>query len=259
MWFRRVVPERRSLRPRQEFVDRDQWNGNQPRGTHRDAARKRKSPDHGWLCAPRSRDDRDGRDLRSDGRLAHVRISRSGVEADVLESNLSAGKDFPVVGPRDDDLPELLGGALVDRLGDDLASAPPVWAEEVRDVVDAYRELAAIENRRRRPHAGRTLDRGGVCTAVDDAPWRVLIRTELDPGDHSVRSDRLERHAERGEECARMIQRGELPAQAFLTAGTKRLTNSSALSATSRQPLSIVSAWPRPGISAISVTPSLCF
>src|ERR1700738_825264 len=139
MWFRRVVPERRSLRPRQEFVDRDQWNGNQPRGTHRDAARKRKSPDHGWLCAPRSRYDRDGRDLRSDGRLAHVRISRSGVEADVLESNLSAGKDFSVCGPRENDLPELLGGALVDRLGDDLDSATPLWGGGGRGVVGARR------------------------------------------------------------------------------------------------------------------------
>src|SRR5829696_282330 len=36
------------------------------------------------------------------------------------------------------------------------------------------------------------------------------------------------------------------------------LTNSRAVSATSRQPLSMVSAWPRPGISVISVTPSLC-
>ena len=31
------------------------------------------------------------------------------------------------------------------------------------------------------------------------------------------------------------------------------------MSATSRQPLSIVSAWPRPGISTISVTPLLRF
>ena len=39
----------------------------------------------------------------------------------------------------------------------------------------------------------------------------------------------------------------------------KRCTNASAVSATSRQPLSIVSACPRPGISTISVTPSLRF
>ena len=37
------------------------------------------------------------------------------------------------------------------------------------------------------------------------------------------------------------------------------LTNSRALSATSRQPLSIVSAWPRPLISTISVTPLFFF
>ena len=39
----------------------------------------------------------------------------------------------------------------------------------------------------------------------------------------------------------------------------KRWTNARAVSATSRQPLSIVNACPRPGISAISVTPSFRF
>src|SRR5205814_6548052 len=38
-----------------------------------------------------------------------------------------------------------------------------------------------------------------------------------------------------------------------------RLANSSAFSATSRQPASIVSECPRPGILTISVTPLLCF
>jgi len=42
-------------------------------------------------------------------------------------------------------------------------------------------------------------------------------------------------------------------------AHVNRLTNSSAFSATSRQPASIVSACPRPGILTISVTPSLRF
>jgi hypothetical protein len=37
----------------------------------------------------------------------------------------------------------------------------------------------------------------------------------------------------------------------------KRLTNARAVSATSRQPLSMVSAWPRFLISTISVTPWL--
>ena len=40
-------------------------------------------------------------------------------------------------------------------------------------------------------------------------------------------------------------------------ASVKRFTNASAVSATSRQPLSIVSACPRPAISTISVTPGL--
>jgi hypothetical protein len=40
---------------------------------------------------------------------------------------------------------------------------------------------------------------------------------------------------------------------------TKRCTNVSAMSATSRQPWSIVSEWPRPSIFTISVTPSLRF
>jgi hypothetical protein len=74
---------------------------------------------------------------------------------------------------------------------------------------------------------------------MDDAPGRVLVRTELDPRDHPVRTNRLERHPERFQEGARIIEAGELRGQAFFTAGTKRLTNSSALSATSRQPLSL--------------------
>ena len=52
----------------------------------------------------------------------------------------------------------------------------------------------------------------------------------------------------------RVRPRGD-PARVYV----KRLTNSSDLSATSRQPLSIVSAWPRFGTSTISVTPGLSF
>ena len=40
---------------------------------------------------------------------------------------------------------------------------------------------------------------------------------------------------------------------------TNRRMNASAVSATSRQPLSITSPWPLFGISTISVTPSFCF
>ncbi len=45
----------------------------------------------------------------------------------------------------------------------------------------------------------------------------------------------------------------------FRLLAVNRLTNSSAFSATSRQPASIVSACPRPGILTISVTPLLRF
>src|SRR5262252_3042876 len=46
---------------------------------------------------------------------------------------------------------------------------------------------------------------------------------------------------------------------AFALVVLNRLANSRAFSATSRQPASIVSACPRPGILAISVTPLLRF
>jgi hypothetical protein len=46
-------------------------------------------------------------------------------------------------------------------------------------------------------------------------------------------------------------------AQARAAQFTKRLMNVSEVSQTSCQPLSIVSAWPRPFISMISVTPGL--
>jgi hypothetical protein len=44
----------------------------------------------------------------------------------------------------------------------------------------------------------------------------------------------------------------------FRSGRNERRTNASARSATSRQPLSIVRAWPRLGTSKISVTPGLC-
>ena len=51
---------------------------------------------------------------------------------------------------------------------------------------------------------------------------------------------------------------GQLRVQAGVAAAN-RLTNSSAVSQTSRQPLSIVSECPRLGIDLISVTPGLRF
>src|SRR5207248_6066448 len=135
-------------------------------------------------------------------------ISRSAVEAHILQPDLSAGYHLAVVGSRDDHLPQLLGGALMDRLGDDLDAATSEGAEEVGGVVDADSELTAIEHRRRGTDAGGALDRRGVGAAMDHPPRRVLLRTELDPRDHSVRTDRLERHAERPEEGARLIEAG---------------------------------------------------
>ena len=48
------------------------------------------------------------------------------------------------------------------------------------------------------------------------------------------------------------------PSERHFTAYANRLTKSSAVWATSRQPWSIVRAWPRFGIFTISVTPGLC-
>src|SRR4030081_37070 len=79
-------------------------------------------------------------------------------------------------------------------------------AEEVRDVVDADGKLTAIEDGGRRPDAGGALDRGRVRAAVHHAPRGVLVRTELDPRDHPVQTDRLERHPERFQEWARVIE-----------------------------------------------------
>ena len=65
--------------------------------------------------------------------------------------------------------------------------------------------------------------------------------------------------AVRGHEAT--LQEGSVPGWPLMAAGadaqTKRLTNARAVSATSRQPLSIVSECPRFGIFLISVTPSL--
>ncbi len=61
--------------------------------------------------------------------------------------------------------------------------------------------------------------------------------------------------------CARRIRFGPAPTlePARDRAHVNRLTNSSAFSATSRHPASIVRACPRPGILTISVTPLLRF
>src|SRR3712207_9461653 len=83
--------------------------------------------------------------------------SRAG-PAHVRQPHLAAGDQLAVVGPGEQHLPELLGAALLHRLGDDLQ--PPLGhrADEVGVVVDAAGELPAVRPRHLRPDAGRGPD-----------------------------------------------------------------------------------------------------
>src|SRR5260221_8713688 len=64
----------------------------------------------------------------------------------VLQADTPLGDGFAVVVPGDGDLPQLLYASLDDRLGDDIHPAPPHRAQEIGHVVDANRELLALEN-----------------------------------------------------------------------------------------------------------------
>src|SRR5207237_10570158 len=107
------------------------------------------------------------------------------------------------------DRAELLRGSLVNRFRDHPNSTPDQRTDEVGDVVDPDRELTTFQHRRRRAHAGSALDGRRIRASVDHAPGRVLIRTELDPGDDPARLNRLELHAERRQERWQVLEAGK--------------------------------------------------
>src|SRR5437879_12899253 len=79
-------------------------------------------------------------------------------QIDVLQADLPPRHQLAVLGPRNVDLPELLGGALVNRFRDHPNSTPDQRTREAGDVVDPDRELPTFQHRRRRAHAGSALD-----------------------------------------------------------------------------------------------------
>src|SRR3954451_16850453 len=139
-------------------------------------------------------------------------------------------------------------------------------------------EIAITAQDRSRPLGGRrsfpTVSphsaRGPAVLAIRSLKIRVEEDGSLILGSREEVAVEIERHGDRGVTHESLQRLGVLPGPdrvALRPAGTcrdrarqtNRLTNASALSATSRQPLSIVRECPRLGILTISVTDSLCF
>src|SRR5512132_3783223 len=107
---------------------------------------------------------------------------------DVLQPYCSSCDDSAaLVG--DADVPQLLGSSLLNGCGGDGDGAGGHRAEEVRVVVGAYRDLAAVGHGGGRADAGGAFDGCGVDAAMDHAPGGVVCRAEIDHAFHPIRGD----------------------------------------------------------------------
>src|SRR5512132_1547204 len=107
---------------------------------------------------------------------------------DVLQPDRSSCDDSAaLVG--DADVPQLLGSSLLNGCGGDGDGAGGHRAEEVRVVVGAYRDLAAVGHGGGRADAGGAFDGCGVDAAMDHAPGGVVCRAELDHAFHPIPGD----------------------------------------------------------------------
>src|SRR5512132_236549 len=107
---------------------------------------------------------------------------------DVLQPDRSSCDDSAaLVG--DADLPQLLGSSLLNGCGGDGDGAGGHRAEEVRVVVGAYRDLAAVGHGGGRADAGGAFDGCGVDAAMDHAPGGVVCRAEIDHAFHPIPGD----------------------------------------------------------------------
>ena len=99
---------------------------------------------------------------------------------DVLEANLTGGDQTGVV-VGNSHLPQLLRPALLDRSSVDRDPSFGHGAEEVRVVVDSDGEETVCLRGGRRADARGGFDRGGLHAPVDESPWLVMLRAEVDP------------------------------------------------------------------------------
>src|SRR5699024_1774773 len=114
----------------------------------------------------------------SPGRARRFRLSGAR-QGHVLQAQLTAGELLAGAGIGDDDLPQLLGPTLVEGAGLDVDAGTGARTQEVGGVVDADGEFAAIGHGVADSDAGGAFDDGRVDTAVDHAPRRVVVLTEL--------------------------------------------------------------------------------
>src|SRR6266487_2833985 len=112
-----------------------------------------------------------------------------GRRVDVLQPHLAADRKLAILGTGDDDLPQLLGAALLDRLGDHVEAALTLRPQEVGHVGDPDGKLPAVLDGLEGPGGGNRLDDRGEDTAVHQAPWlMVLGPTSNQPATRSPRA-----------------------------------------------------------------------
>src|SRR5258708_35035976 len=114
----------------------------------------------------------------------------------VLQADTPLGDGFAVVVPGDSDLPQLLHAPLDDRLGDNIHPTRAHGAQEGGRLVDANRQLPALENGGRGADTGDAFDEGGVDATMDDAPRSVVLGAEGGVSRHPPATDLIEDHPE---------------------------------------------------------------
>jgi hypothetical protein len=98
----------------------------------------------------------------------------------VLESDASLREGLSVVGARNGDFPQLLDRTLMDGECDNLCAAAVGAADEVGGVVNTHGYLAESLDGEACANACGRLDGGEEDSTVDNAPWCVVLWSEVD-------------------------------------------------------------------------------
>jgi SAM-dependent methyltransferase len=127
---------------------------------------------------------------------------------DVVQAHLSPGHRLAVLGAADHHQPQLLGAALLDRLGHHLQPPRALRAQEVGHVGDAHGQLPAVLDRQVGADGGERLDDRGEDAPVDQAPRLVVVGADLQPASHAVAAGLVEVSAEQPHERAAALRHG---------------------------------------------------
>src|SRR5207302_9531645 len=110
-------------------------------------------------------------------------------------------------GVSDVEAPQLVRPPLAERHRLDVDAARGHGAEEVRDVHEPNGDLAVRPDRSAGPDTRRALDGGRVDAAVNDAPWSVVLATDVDMAPHAPAAGLVHRKASSADEGARIVER----------------------------------------------------